>query len=71
MGEDITIWYDHAADDLEILFERKAGYFTETAHDAVLEKVDGAGNLLGFSILKVSALQGEPPLSINLKKHTA
>jgi hypothetical protein len=36
-----------------------------------MEKVDGEGNVLGFSILKVSALQGEPPLSISLQKHTA
>jgi uncharacterized protein YuzE len=70
MGEDITIWYDHEGDYLEVLFERKAGYFRETANDAVMEKVDGEGNVLGFSILKVSALKGEPPLSINLKKHT-
>jgi hypothetical protein len=70
MGEDITIWYDHEGDYLEVLFERKEGYFRETANDAVMEKVDGEGHLLGFSILKVSALKGEPPLSINLKKHT-
>jgi hypothetical protein len=71
MAEDITIWYDHEGDYLEVLFERKAGYFRETVNDAVMEKVDGEGNLLGFSILKVSALKGEPPLSISLKKHTA
>ena len=70
MGEDITIWYDHEGDYLEVLFERKAGFFRETANDAVMEKVDGAGNVLGFSILKVSALKGAPPLSIDLKKHT-
>jgi hypothetical protein len=35
-----------------------------------MEKVDSEGNLLGFSILKVSALRGAPPLSIDLKKHT-
>ena len=69
MGEDLTIWYDHEGDYLEVLFECKSGYFRETAHDAVMEKVDGEGNLLGFSILKVSALKGAPPLSINLKKH--
>jgi hypothetical protein len=71
MGEDVTIWYDHESDYLEVLFECKAGYFRETANDAVMEKVDGEGNLLGFSILKVSALKGEPPLSIRLKRHTA
>jgi hypothetical protein len=71
MGEAVTIWYDHEGDYLEVLFERKAGYFRETENDAVMEKVDGEGNLLGFSILKVSALKGEPPLSINLKKLTS
>ena len=69
MGEDITIWYDHEGDYLEVLFERKAGYFRETVNDAVMEKVDGEGNVLGFSILKVSALKGAPPLFIKLKKH--
>jgi hypothetical protein len=71
MGEDVTIWYDHEGDYLEVLFARKAGYFRETTNDAVMEKVDAEGNLLGFSILKVSALKGEPPLSISLKRHTA
>ena len=71
MAEDITIWYDDEGDYLEVLLDRKAGYFRETANDAVMEKVDGEGNLLGFSILKVSALKGEPPLSISLKKQTA
>ena len=71
MGEDVTIWYDHEGDYLEVLFERKAGYFRETANDAVMEKVDDEGKLLGFSIPKVSTLKGEPPLSLSLKRHTA
>jgi hypothetical protein len=71
MGEEVTIWYDHEGDYLEVLFERKAGYFRETTHEAVMEKVDSEGNLLGFSVLKVSALKGEQPLSISLKKRTA
>jgi uncharacterized protein DUF2283 len=71
MGEAVRIWYDKEGDYLEVLFDQKAGYFRETENDAVMEKVDGEGNLLGFSILKVSALRGEPPLSISLKKRTA
>jgi hypothetical protein len=71
MGEDITIWYAHEGDYLEVLFEHKAGSFREAANDAVMEKVDSEGNLLGFSILRVSALKDDPPLSISLKKHTA
>ncbi|MDH7476710.1 MAG: toprim domain-containing protein, partial [Microgenomates group bacterium] len=36
-------------DYLEVLFERKAGYFKETDNDAVMEKVDNEGNIIGFS----------------------
>jgi uncharacterized protein YuzE len=71
MGEEVTIWYDKEGDYLEVLFDRKAGYFKETDNDAVMEKVDSQGNIIGFSILKVSASSGERPLSISLKKRTA
>ena len=66
----IKIWYDKERDYLEVLFERRKGYFRETENDAVMEKVDKEGNVIGFSILKVSALKGKP-LSIELKSHVA
>ena len=66
MGKKIKVWYDKEGDYLEVLFERKAGYFKETQNDAVMEKVDEEGNIIGFSILKVSALK-EKPLSISLE----
>lgn len=71
MGEEIKVWYDKEADYLEVLFYRKAGYFRETENDAVMEKVDEEGNILGFSILKVSSLSVRNPLSISLKKQIA
>ena len=67
MEKDIKVWYDKEGDYLEVLFERQAGYFRETENDAVMEKVDDKGNIIGFSILKVSALNKETPLSISLK----
>jgi len=70
MGKKIKIWYDKEGDYLEVLFERKVGYFRETENDAVMEKVDEEGNIIGFSVLKVSALE-EKPLSIDLKSHIA
>jgi len=70
MGKKIKIWYDKEGDYLEVLFERKAGYFRETENDAVMEKVDEEGNIIGFSILKVSASTAKP-LSIDLKSHVA
>ncbi len=70
MGKEIKVWYDKEGDYLEVLFERKAGYFKETPNDAVMEKVDEEGNIIGFSILKVSVLQ-DKPLSISLENRVA
>lgn len=70
MGKEIKVWYDKEGDYLEVLFERKAGYFKETQNDAVMEKVDEEGNIIGFSILKVSVLQ-DKPLSISLESRVA
>jgi len=69
MGKEIKIWYDSEGDYLEVLFERKAGYFKETENDSIMEKVDEEGNIIGFSILKVSALKERKPLSVSLKSH--
>ena len=66
MAKRIRIWYDSEGDYLEVLFERKSGYFRETKNDAVMEKVDAEGNIIGFSILKVSALKEKRPISVNL-----
>jgi uncharacterized protein YuzE len=71
MGAEIKVWYDKEGDYLEVLFERKTGFFKETENDAVMEKVENEGNVIGFSILKVSALKGQTPLSIDLKKRVA
>jgi adenosine deaminase len=54
MGEEIKIWYDQEGDYLEVIFDRKKGFFRETTVNSVMEKVDEGGNILGFSILKVS-----------------
>jgi uncharacterized protein YuzE len=56
----VKIWYDPEGDYLEVMFDQKPGYFRETASDQVMEKVDEAGNILGFSVLKVSALKRAP-----------
>lgn len=56
----VKLWYDPEGDYLEVIFDRKPGYFRETSSDQVMEKVDEAGNALGFSVLKVSALKKEP-----------
>ncbi len=67
MDRAVTVWYDQEGDYLEVLFEKKAGYFRQTEHDAVMEKVDTEGRVIGFSIQQVSALKDRPPLAVTLK----
>jgi uncharacterized protein YuzE len=69
MREEVTVWYDREADYLEVLFDKKEGYFRETDNDAVMKKVDNQGNIIGFSILKVSAISQRQPLSVSLSNH--
>ncbi|HLC42169.1 MAG TPA: DUF2283 domain-containing protein [Methylomirabilota bacterium] len=61
----LKIWYDAEGDYLEVIFDQRPGYFRETASDQVMEKVDDHGNILGFSVLKVSAAR-EAPLEVAL-----
>ncbi len=68
MEKEITIWYDKKADFLEVMFEKKPGYFRDTENDAVLEKVDMNGNVIGFSITGVSTLSTAKPISVSLKR---
>jgi uncharacterized protein YuzE len=56
----VRIWYDPEGDYLEVIFDQKVGYFRETQSDQVMEKVDDAGNILGFSVLRVSAMKTKP-----------
>lgn len=71
MGEEVKVWYDKEGDYLEVLFETKKGFFQETENDAVMKKVDEEGNIIGFSILRVSALKEKEPLNISLGKQAA
>ena len=71
MGEEVRIWYDKEGDFLEVIFDIRKGYFKETDNDAVMKKVDDQGNIIGFSILKVSALTEHDPISVSLRRQTA
>ena len=61
----LKVWYDAEGDYLEVMFDQKEGYFRETANDQVMEKVDENGTVIGFSVLRVSALK-EKPLEVAL-----
>ena len=64
MAQKVKIWYDAEGDFLEVLFSDQPGYMRETDNDAVMERVDEDGNVLGFSVLRVSELaKGQPLLA--------
>ena len=56
----VKVWYDPEGDYLEVVFDQREGYFRETESDQVMEKVDREGNILGFSVLKVTSLKARP-----------
>ena len=60
----LAVWYDREGDFLEVMFDQREGYFRETAHDQVMEKVDKDGAIIGFHVLKVSRLT--QPLDVEL-----
>ena len=66
MAQSVKIWFDAEADFLEVLFSDAPGYMRETDNDAIMERVDNQGNILGFSVLNVSQLSKQQPLYAQL-----
>lgn len=66
MAQSINVWFDPEADFLEVRFSDAVGYMRETENDAVMERVDTEGKIIGFSILQVSSLSKDKPISAQL-----
>ncbi len=66
MADKVKVWFDAEADFLEVRFSDAAGYERETSHDAVMERVDAQGRVIGFSVMGVSRFNKEKPLEANL-----
>ncbi len=66
MAQSVKIWFDAEADCLEVLFSDAPGFIRETENDAIMERVDPQGNILGFSVLNVSQLAKEKPFYAEL-----
>ena len=66
MANKVKVWFDAEADFLEVRFSDAAGYEKETTHNAVMERVDAQGNIIGFSILGVSQHRKSKPLEAEL-----
>ena len=61
----VKLWFDKQGDYLEVIFDKKVGFFRQTKNDAVMEKIDSKGNILGFSVMNVSKL-AQKPLQVSL-----
>lgn len=68
MKKEIKIAFDKEPDFLEVMFEVKEGYFKDTKNDAVMVKVDMDGNIIGFSVTGVSALDHPIYLTLDEKE---
>ena len=66
MAQKIKIWFDTEGDFLEVTFADGPGYMRETDNDAVMERVDEQGNIIGFSVLRVSQMPKNMPLTAEL-----
>ena len=66
MADKVKVWFDAEADFIEVRFSDAPGYEKATAHDAVMERVDAQGRVIGFSILGVSRFKKENPFEAEL-----
>ena len=66
MAEKVKLWFDTEGDYLEVTFSDAPGYMRETKSDAVMQRVDQQGRVIGFSVLGVSKFQKDRPLEAEL-----
>jgi hypothetical protein len=66
MAGKVKVWFDAEGDFLEVQFSDAPGFMRPTAHDAVMERVDEQGHILGFSVLGVSRFKKDRPLEAEL-----
>jgi hypothetical protein len=70
MTEKVRVWFDPEGDFLEVQFSDAPGFMRLTAYEAVMERVDEHGQVLGFSILGVSRFKKDHPLEAELMAGT-
>ena len=66
MADKVKIWFDAEADYLEVRFSDAAGHMEATNHDAVMERLDTSGRVIGFSVTGVSRFRKTNPLEADL-----
>ncbi|MFQ3168239.1 MAG: hypothetical protein ACI8QI_000782 [Limisphaerales bacterium] len=66
MANKVKVWFDAEGDFLEVRFSDDVGYMKETDNEAVMERLDEQGKVIGFSIMQVSRLTKQKPLVADL-----
>jgi ribosomal protein S11 len=66
MVDKVKLWFDPEGDYLEVTFSDAPFYMRQTKSDAVMQRVDEQGRVIGFSVFGVSRFQKERPLEAEL-----
>ena len=62
----VFVSYDHEGDMLEVLWAFREGYFTPTADERVLKRLDDKGEVIGFLIHEITTLKEPSPVEFDL-----
>jgi hypothetical protein len=62
----IKVWFDREGDFLEVTFADEPGFMRETESEDVMQRVNAAGAVIGFSIMNVSRSRAGAPIVAEL-----
>lgn len=65
-SKNVSVWYDGEGDMLEVLWAFREGYFTPTADDRILKRLDDDGEVIGFLIHDFSTFRQPAPVEFEL-----
>jgi len=66
MADKVKLWFDPEGDFLEVTLSDAPGYMRETKSEAVMQRVDEHGHVIGFSVLGVSKFHKDHSLEAEL-----
>jgi Protein of unknown function (DUF2283) len=66
VADKVKLWFDPESDYLEVIFSDAPGHMRETKSDALMQRVDEQGRVIGFSVLGVSKFPKDHPLEAEL-----
>ena len=70
MVDKVKVWFDAEVDYLEVTFSDAHGYMRTTGSDAIMQRVDEEGRVIGFSVFGLSRFPKDRPLEAELPAET-